>query len=83
MTHGPFVGSLLQEVIGSTCIFIALHRSMLRLQRLVLITYYTLLYCGIIFQNLTIFYHLDLLRWLIYAIVIFYIPSHELCCNHD
>lgn len=78
MMHGSFVGSLLQEVIGSTCIFIALHRSMLRLKRLVLITYYILLYCSIIFQNLTVFYHLDLLQLLIYVIVIFYIPSHEI-----
>lgn len=57
---------LLQEVFGSTCIFIALHRSMLRLERLVLITYNVLYYSGIIFLTLTTIYYIDLLWFLIY-----------------
>uniref|UniRef100_A0A2P2J420 Ku domain-containing protein n=1 Tax=Rhizophora mucronata TaxID=61149 RepID=A0A2P2J420_RHIMU len=33
-----------KEVIGSTCVFVALHKSMLRLKRLVLSVYVRLLY---------------------------------------
>lgn len=58
---------LLQEVFGSTCIFIALHRSMLRLERLVLITYNVLYYGGIIFLTLTTIYYIDLLWFFMYC----------------
>jgi hypothetical protein len=71
MIYGSVVGSLLQEVFGSTCIFIALHRSMLRLKRLVLLTYNVLLYCGIIILTLTTIYYLDLLWLLTYVVYIF------------
>lgn len=60
-------GSLLQEVVGSTSIFIALHRSMLQLKRLVIYTMQCFTLLHYYFSNKDHLHHLDFFWLLVHS----------------